>query len=75
MNHTIHSHKEIELLAHQFWEQRGRPCGSPEIDWLKAKRALGMEQHGNLSTVARAIGSVLGHAVGVATNPHKQGAT
>ncbi len=29
---------EIEKLAYQFWEERGRPFGSPEEDWLKAER-------------------------------------
>jgi hypothetical protein len=29
---------EIEKLAYRFWEVRGRPFGSPEVDWLKAER-------------------------------------
>jgi len=24
-------------LAYQYWERRGRPLGSPEIDWLRRK--------------------------------------
>ena len=28
--------KFIAQRAYQYWEQRGRPFGSPEIDWLKA---------------------------------------
>jgi hypothetical protein len=28
--------KEIADLAHQYWEQRGRPSGSPEVDWYRA---------------------------------------
>ena len=29
---------QIEKLAYRFWEERGRPFGSPEEDWFKAKR-------------------------------------
>jgi Protein of unknown function (DUF2934) len=28
---------QIEKLAYRFWEERGRPFGSPEEDWLKAE--------------------------------------
>lgn len=28
---------EIEKLAYRFWEERGRPFGSPEEDWFKAE--------------------------------------
>jgi hypothetical protein len=34
------SHEEISLLAHRFFEQRGRQRGSHEQDWLKAEQAL-----------------------------------
>ena len=27
----------ISHLAYQFWQQRGRPFGSPEIDWTHAE--------------------------------------
>lgn len=27
-------------LAYQLWEQRGRPFGSPEVDWFAAEKAL-----------------------------------
>jgi hypothetical protein len=30
--------KEVELLAYKLWEQRGRPVGSPDRDWLRAER-------------------------------------
>jgi hypothetical protein len=26
----------ITFLAYRFWEERGRPIGSPEEDWFKA---------------------------------------
>ncbi len=30
--------KQIEKLAYQLWEGRGRPLGSPDDDWFRAKR-------------------------------------
>ena len=33
-------HNEIEKLAYQFWEERGRPLGSSEEDWFRAEREL-----------------------------------
>jgi Protein of unknown function (DUF2934) len=33
-------HERIEKLAYEYWERRGRPLGSPEIDWFEAKKAL-----------------------------------
>jgi hypothetical protein len=30
----------VARLAHQYWERRGMPLGSPEIDWFAAERAL-----------------------------------
>ena len=34
------SYHEIAQLAEQFWVERGRPYGSPEIDWLRAESTL-----------------------------------
>ena len=31
---------EIAILAEQFWNERGRPFGSPEVDWLRAEATL-----------------------------------
>jgi Protein of unknown function (DUF2934) len=28
--------KEIRELAHQYWEERGRPLGSPDVEWYRA---------------------------------------
>jgi hypothetical protein len=28
--------KEICELAYRYWEERGRPFGSPEVDWYRA---------------------------------------
>ncbi|HXF41198.1 MAG TPA: DUF2934 domain-containing protein [Blastocatellia bacterium] len=33
-------HNEIEKLAYQFWEERGKPLGSSEEDWFRAEREL-----------------------------------
>ena len=34
------SHIDIQRLAYQFWEDRGRPWGSSEEDWFRAEREL-----------------------------------
>jgi DUF2934 family protein len=36
----IPSYDEIALLAEQYWNERGRPFGSPEVDWLRAEATL-----------------------------------
>jgi len=33
-------HELVQKLAYQHWEERGRPLGSPEIDWLAAEKAV-----------------------------------
>ena len=37
--HALNS-EEVARLAYQFWEERGCPFGSPEIDWSKAEQEL-----------------------------------
>ena len=32
--------QDVAKLAYLFWEERGRPFGSPEIDWSRAEREL-----------------------------------
>ena len=32
--------EEIARLAHEYWEARGCPDGSPEEDWFRAEKAL-----------------------------------
>jgi hypothetical protein len=34
------TYDEIARLAEQFWNERGRPFGSPEVDWLRAEAVL-----------------------------------
>jgi hypothetical protein len=31
-------HEFVEKLAYKLWEQRGRPLGSPEVDWFAAEQ-------------------------------------
>jgi hypothetical protein len=33
-------HHEIATLAHELWQARGRPEGSPEVDWFAAVEQL-----------------------------------
>jgi hypothetical protein len=44
---------EIAQLAHKYWVERGRPQGSPELDWNRARQEL-IEQHRKraMSTIA-----------------------
>lgn len=37
---TPFGYKETEDLAHQLWEARGRPEGSPDEDWFRAVKEL-----------------------------------
>jgi hypothetical protein len=58
--------QQIALRAYQSWEERGRPWGTPEIDWFRAERDLaGSESERTLSKVAREVGSVVGRVVAV----------
>ena len=52
--------QEIELRAYQLWEERGRPMGNPEADWMRAEEEA---NSGVLSKVAREVGSAVGTAV------------
>lgn len=36
----IPTYQDIAVLAEQFWNERGRPFGSPEVDWLRAESTL-----------------------------------
>lgn len=38
---------DATIRAHAFalWESRGRPSGSPEVDWFEAERLLAAEAH------------------------------
>lgn len=30
----------VERRAYEHWEKRGRPLGSPDVDWIWAERAV-----------------------------------
>jgi hypothetical protein len=38
-------HREIAALAHQLWEERGCPEGSPDQDWYRAAEILRSRAH------------------------------
>ena len=33
-------HELVQKLAYRKWEERGRPLGTPEIDWFAAERYI-----------------------------------
>jgi hypothetical protein len=33
-------HEFVAKLAYKLWTQRGRPLGSPEVDWFAAEQAV-----------------------------------
>ena len=33
-------HELVQKVAYQYWEKRGSPLWSPEIDWFAAEKAL-----------------------------------
>ena len=35
-------HSLTEKLAYEYWERRGRPIGSPEVDWFAAEKTLAL---------------------------------
>ena len=35
-----HEHEDVATLAYRLWEERGRPMGSPEVDWYRAEREV-----------------------------------
>ena len=66
-------HEEIQLAAYYFWQQRGCPLGTPELDWFRAEEQLiGQTEPTStrpiLVTAAEAIGSTLGSIAGAAAS-------
>jgi hypothetical protein len=39
-----HDHQILERLAYEAWLRRGKPVGSPEVDWDEACRQLEAQQ-------------------------------
>ena len=61
MNRLNLSHRRIELLAYQLWQNRGCPWGTPETDWFEAERELtGNDPETALMDLAREVGTALG---------------
>jgi hypothetical protein len=61
MNNSGIPHDQIQLRAYQYWEERGRPLGTPEVDWFRAEQELAAEEpEGALSKIARTVGSAVG---------------
>jgi hypothetical protein len=67
MSDTIPAHDQIQLRAYQFWEDRGRPWGTPETDWFRAEHELAGPRT-ELTQVAREIGAFVGSAVALLTD-------
>jgi len=41
---TGNEYEYTTKLAYEYWKRRGRPFGSPEIDWSAAQRAIAHSQ-------------------------------
>jgi Protein of unknown function (DUF2934) len=58
---------DIQRLAYEFWQKRGCPFGTPEVDWFRAEHEC-RERHRNFSeqsailAAAKTVGSALGSA-------------
>jgi hypothetical protein len=58
------SHEDIERRAFELWEQRGRPVGTPEVDWFKAAEETSRTELDDvLVRVAHEVGKGLGKGV------------
>lgn len=38
------AHEMTAKIAYELWERRGRPLGTPEVDWFAAESALAAAQ-------------------------------
>lgn len=46
---AVSVHEKVALLAYSYWEERGRPAGSPEEDWYRAeKEVMSCASHENV---------------------------
>ena len=62
----------VQLRAYRFWEQRGQPWGTPEIDWFRAEQEL--REHNEETpavAAARVVGSLLGSVAEFVTSVTK----
>jgi Protein of unknown function (DUF2934) len=61
MDPSDNLYDRIELRAYHYWEERGRPWGTPDVDWFRAEQELtAAEPEDALSKIARAVGSAVG---------------
>lgn len=63
--YTALQHQDVELLAFAFWQERGAPIGTPEVDWFRAETELRWEARDGdpaIAAAAKMIGSALGTA-------------
>jgi hypothetical protein len=40
--------KVIAELAYRYWEERGKPFGSPETDWYRAVETFNAQRSGHI---------------------------
>jgi hypothetical protein len=59
------TNEQIQTRAHQLWEERCSPLGTPETDWFGAEQELSKKP---LLKAAREIGSAMGKVVGTLKN-------
>jgi DNA-binding NarL/FixJ family response regulator len=67
MSNTVHTHEEVQMRAYQFWQDRGRPWGTPETDWFRAEHELADMKTG-LVDLAREVGGALGSLAAFVTD-------
>lgn len=48
-------HQQIEERAYYLWLRRGRPDGSPDVDWHRAERELRAEEAERMASWARPV--------------------
>jgi hypothetical protein len=66
------SEPDLAVHAYHLWEERGRPWGTPEIDWFRAEQELQSSQdiahEPSVVSAAKAVGSVLGSVAGIVSS-------
>ena len=64
--------ERIAERAHELWVRRGRPIGSPEIDWAAAEQELA-EESGETTPAKAAARDSVRQAIDVLTNDSDRG--
>ena len=65
--------RAVEVLAYSLWERRGRPWGTPDMDWFMAQAEIQdaprhVDDEPPTITAAKMVGSVLGSIAGLVTS-------